>query len=447
MDVVAVPNNIDAERAVIGAALLDRGACDSALSVVNADDFYLQGHSIIWAACSRLSNDSLSVDLLSVSNSLRESGELDRVGGASYLSDLIDCIPDVANVEHYAGIVRETRIRRLIIASSQKLIEDAQSQQGSSTEALELAHAELQKLTERALSRDLVQISEPSEARIKLLELGEDTSGIKTGFSDLDRMVNGFKPQEFILIGARPSTGKTALALSIARNAALKHEKKIAFFSLEQNNDSMACRMLALEARVNLTKILSSCQVTRDDFRKITMAMERIRECEIYIDDTSAISATQVGAKARRMQAQCGLDLIIIDYAQLMRSPGRGQEEIGRNNSNAIKKMAKDLGVPIILLSQLNRESERRGKSSTPMMSDIRGSGAYEEDADLIIGLRDPLRGDNSRPDSRTIEVHVLKQRQGRTGVVELMFDGAYVRFDSVSYDYESSVDNAGDGW
>jgi replicative DNA helicase len=443
-----LPHEPEAERAVLGAILLDPGALLSVLEKLRGEEFYLEAHRVIYTACLRLHGRGQAADLLTVTNHLREEGGLERVGGASYLSSLIDSLPDIANVAHYAEIVHDKAVKRRLIEAAQRILTTCTLDQGEAKEAVELAQRDVYKIAEDALSGGLIPIAELADRELKVLEEARASqsalTGIDTGFARLNEMTSGLQPSDLVILAARPSMGKTSLAVNICAHAALRSAKKVAIFSLEMSAQQLVRRLLSAEARVD-QKRLSTGYLSRSDWPKLTMAAQGLKDVQLWIDDTPGITVLELSAKARRLKQEHDLDLVMVDYLQLMSGGGRFNS---RNDevsaiSRGLKGVAKELNLPMLVLSQLSRQPDRRGGDHRPQLSDLRESGSIEQDADVVMFIIRPSVYDRDAEDPRKAELIIAKQRNGPTGEIELVFHHEFTRFENlaVGYDHAESAD------
>lgn len=438
LDFKVPPHNLEAEESVLGGLMLDSEAFMQISDALNEEDFYKLAHRKIFMAIRTLNTKSEPVDIITVSNYLRDKQELEGIGGAQFLANLMDRVPSAVNIESYAKIVREKAILRRLIQLNAENSEKAFKQDYESVDSfLDEVEGQIFKLAEKKESRSgLVGAAELIRASIDQLtylsQRGEEIIGVPSGFDELDNMTAGFQPGDLVILAARPSMGKTAFSLNIAQHVALRHKKHVAYFSVEMAKEQLMMRMLASEARVNLSDIRSG-RIRDTDWPRIIEKASIMAEAPLYIDDTSGISPFEIRSKARRLKAQHGLDMIMIDYLQIMDlkqkvdSRERAVAEISRN----LKAIAKELQVPVIALSQLNRGVEgRSGEARKPVLSDLRESGSIEQDADLIMML---YREEYYEPDNAEIkgmaEVLVRKHRNGPIGDIKLKWEGAVGRF------------------
>jgi replicative DNA helicase len=430
------PQNLEAESSVLGGILLENEAINQVLELLRPEDFYRESHRKIFRAMIELSDRSEPVDLITLSDCLKSRGEIEAVGGSAYLASLADFVPTAANISYYARIVREKSILRNLISAATDIATKGFEEQGNVEEFLDTAEKVIFDISEKKIKASFVavgdMIKDTLKAVEKLYERKEMVTGVPTGYDDLDRLTAGLQPADLIVVAGRPSMGKTAFSLNIATNAAFKGIG-VAVFSLEMAKEQLVLRMLCSEARVDNSKMRSGYLGERD-FPKLASAAGRLHEAPIYIDDTPAISALELRAKARRLvrDRTKKVGLIVIDYLQLMRGMGTAsnrEQEISEI-SRSLKALAKELNVPVIAISQLNRRVEDRS-DKRPMMADLRESGAIEQDSDVIIFIyRDEVY--NPKSDSKGVaEVIVAKQRNGPIDTVYLTFLNEYTRFEN----------------
>jgi len=433
------PQSIEAEESVLGGVLLDNAALDRALEFVTADDFYRESHRKIMRAMLDLSQRGEPVDLVTLSETLKMRGEITDVGGAVYLAELAEKVPTAANITYYARIVRQKAILRGLIQTATEIATMGYEATANVDEFLDQAEHKIFEISERKVRPTFFRIRDimvdSMKAIEQLYERKELVTGVATGFVDLDRMTAGLQPSDLIVIAGRPSMGKTAFALNIAQHAAMSSQTGVAVFSLEMSKEQLVLRLLCSEARVDMSKVRAGFAAERD-FPKLAMAASRLSEAPIYIDDTPALSVLELRAKARRLkrERESKLGLVIVDYLQLMRghdADNREQEISGISRS--LKALAKELSVPVIALSQLNRQVETRAEKK-PVMADLRESGAIEQDADVIAFLYRPIVYDKNA-EERAAEVIIAKQRNGPIGNVPLTFMSEYTRFENRAED------------
>jgi replicative DNA helicase len=439
------PQNTEAEQSILGGILLDNNALNAVLEILEVKDFYNEAHRRIFSAILELSDRNEPSDLITLSNALKEKKHLDSVGGASYLATLVDSVPSAANVAHYAKIVKEKSILRRLIGTATEIL-DKSYHAGSEVDRIldEAEHAifEISENKIRPAFFPLKEILKDSFRTIeRLYEKKELVTGVPTGFDKLDELTSGLQNSELIIVAGRPSMGKTALALNIAQHASIEAGIPVAIFSLEMAKEQLALRMLASEARVDSQRIRKGF-LGETDWPRLTTAAGRLSDAPIFIDDTPAISVLEMKAKSRRLKAEMGLGLVILDYLQLMKGGGYAdtrEQEISEI-SRSLKALSKELSVPVMALSQLNRKVEDR-TNKRPQMADLRESGAIEQDADVIFFLYrdDVYNRSEDNPEKGTAEVIIGKQRNGPVGTVKLTFQEKYTRFDKMAFQTEES--------
>lgn len=445
------PYSEAAEQAVISAVLLDPEAILRATEFLDDSMFYREGHRRIFRAMLALSERGEVIDPLTLTEELSRVSELESSGGRDYIAYLVDVVPTSANVEYHAKIVREKALRRRLIETATTIVGDAFESSRSSAELLDEAEHRIFEVNQARGTEGFTRIKElmyEAMERIEQLHLaGEAVTGVPSGFKDIDEMTAGFQPSDLVIVAARPSMGKTAFILNVAQNAALDHKKPVAFFSLEMSKQSLLQRMLTSEARIDAQRLRKG-KLRDDEFVQLGRAAGLLSQAPIWIDDTPGISLLEMRSKARRLKSEHDVSMVIIDYLQLMQGPPgveNRQQEISII-SRSLKALARELRVPVIALSQLSRAPEQRaGDSKRPQLSDLRESGAIEQDADIVMFLYrqeyyDRLEGkDPSQPDKDgkisqgLAEVIVGKQRNGPTGTVSLYFNHAYTRFENYS--------------
>ncbi len=449
-----LPASIDAERSILGAILLENHSYNEAAEKLKADDFALESHRRIYSRMEELINSGRAVDIVTLAEELARRKEVESVGGVAYLASLTEGLPRRLSIEEYVRIVKDKSLLRQLIHICSTAITSAADQSEDALEVLNAAESRLLEVTEKGISRGFASIPEivrDSFGSIdNLYKEGREVTGLATHFTDFDRMTSGLQKSELIIIAARPSMGKTAWAINIAQNAAVRGGKTVAVFSLEMSKESLLRRMLASEALVDSQKIQKGF-LGRDDQDKLTRALERLVEAPIYIDDTPGISLAEMRAKARRLKQKEGaLDLVVIDYLQLMTGgTGTGTKKYENRTqevsavSRGLKALAKELEVPVIALSQLSRASEQRGGDKKPMLSDLRESGSIEQDADVVAFIHREAyynRDENGQPDPETenkAEIIIAKQRNGPTGSVHLAYLSRCTRFENLAFNGE----------
>jgi len=441
------PQALEAEESVLGGVLLDNTALDRVIELVRPDDFYRGAHRKLFRAMLSLSERSEPVDLITLSESLRARGELTDVGGAAYLSELTERVPTAANIMHYARIVRDRAVLRELITAATEIATKGYEATGDTSELLDRAEQAIFAIAERKVRASFFRLQDILVDSLKtierLYEHKQTVTGVPTGFTDLDRLTSGLQPSDLIIVAGRPSMGKTAFCLNIAENCALRADVGVAVFSLEMAKEQLAMRMLCSEARVDLARVRTG-HLTDREFPRLAMAAGRLADAPVYIDDTPALSVLELRAKARRLRRDpaAKLGLVIVDYIQLMHgSEGKDNREQEISEiSRSLKALAKELQVPVVALSQLNRQVENR-QPPIPRLADLRESGAIEQDADVICFLyREEYYLDDS--DKKGVaDVIVAKQRNGPVGTVELTFLKEYTRFENREVSPEDMAD------
>lgn len=432
------PQNVEAEKSVLGSMLISDEAIGVAVEILNEIWFYEPAHQTIYRAILDLYNMRKQVDLITLSDKLKNDGRLDEVGGVTYLSVLMDFVPTAANIEHYAQIVKEKGVLRRLIKNATQIITDSYDARGDiegvvdNAEKLIFEIADLRQRQQSFLLKDLVKSSMVTLDH--LYQRKEHITGIPTGFTKFDTMTSGLQNSDLIILAGRPSMGKSALAVSIAENAAIDQKIPVAIFSLEMSKEQLVQRMLCSQARVDAHKVRSGF-LSASDWPKLTAAAGKLSEAKIFIDDTPAISAMELRAKARRLKANYDIKMVVLDYLQLMQGSKNSesrQQEISEI-SRSLKALARELNVPVIALSQLSRAVESR-QDHRPQLSDLRESGAIEQDADVVVLL---VREDyyNATSENEGIaEVIIAKQRNGPVGPIKLQFTKEFMRFENLAY-------------
>lgn len=430
------PQNIAAEQSILGGLMLEQEAWDQIADIITENDFYKPAHRIIFTAIKDLHRKHQPTDLITVSNHLMATQELDGVGGPSYLAELMDQTPSTANIATYGKIVRDKALLRSLITINGNLTEKAYSEDFEDVDSfLDEVEASIFSVAEKKNVSGLVSSSDLVKASLeKLEELYANrgtVTGVSSGFTEFDRMTAGFQPGELTIIAARPSMGKTAFSLNIALHAALREKKKVAYFSVEMAKEQMMVRMLANEAKISLSDLRVG-QIDDGTWPKLINTAARLSEAGVFIDDTAGISPFEIRAKARRLKAKHGLDLIFVDYLQLMslKQKVESREREVSEISKMLKAIAKELSVPVLALAQLNRGVEGR-TDRRPMLSDLRESGSIEQDADIICMLFREDYYDRDNPEIKGLsEVIIGKQRNGPTGTVKLRWRAEYGVFE-----------------
>ncbi len=433
------PQNVEAEQSILGSILLENGSINAALEIINKDDFYNEAHRKIFSVIVELSDRNEPVDLITLSNALKDKQLLDSVGGTAYLASLVDNVPSAANVANYAKIVKEKAILRGLIGSATEIINSCYETGSDVDQVLDKAEHSIFEISENKVRPSFYPIKDIVRESFRAIEdlftRKELITGVATGFDRIDDMTSGLQNSDLIIIAGRPSMGKTAFALNIAQHAALETQTPVAIFSLEMSKEQLAFRMLASEAKVDSQRLRKGF-LGETDWPKLTTAAGRLSEAPLYIDDTPAISVLEMKAKSRRLKADQGLGLVVVDYIQLMRAGGytNSREQEISEISRSLKALAKELKVPVIALSQLNRKVEDR-PNRRPQMADLRESGAIEQDADVIAFIyRDEVYNkSDDNPDKGVAEIIIGKQRNGPTGAVKLAFLDKFTTFENLA--------------
>lgn len=434
------PQDIEAEKCVLGSIFLDNAAILKVVELLTPEDFYRQAHAAIFRTMLDLFNRNEPIDLVTVHAALKERELLEQVGGAAYLAELAHFVPTAANVTYYANIVREKSILRRLIRVSTEIASRCYEAVEPVDDLLEEAERAIFEVRAQGSRRSFFPIKEVIKDAVLQIEhlhqKRQEVTGVPTGFYEFDRLTAGLQNSDLIIVAGRPSMGKTSFALNVAQHAAVEEGIPVAIFSLEMSREQLAMRMLCAEARVDAQAVRTG-KLSDADWQRLTYAANRLSKAPIFIDDTPAISVLELRAKARRLMAEHGLGLIIIDYLQLMRGRERRErrEQEISEISSSLKAMAKELNVPVMALSQLNRRVEER-PDKRPQLSDLRESGAIEQDADVIIFIyRDEVYRKDS-PEKGIAELIIGKQRNGPTGVVKLAFLAQYSTFGNLDEDH-----------
>ncbi|CAN5751815.1 replicative DNA helicase [soil metagenome] len=438
-----LPHNLEAEKSVLGAILIQNEAFNHAAELIDAKDFFRNAHSRIFEKMILLSERGDAIDFITLKEELSKSGELETVGGPAYIASLADGVPRSANVEYYSKIVKEKSTLRSLIYSAQKILVEAYDAEQEADLLLDEAERSIFAIAEDRIRagfvplRDLVQTS---FATIEKLQQHKGmVTGVATGFVDLDEMTSGLQPSDLILVAARPSMGKTSFVLNIAQHIGTSTDMTVGFFSLEMSKEQLFMRMLTSEARIDAHRFRTG-YLNEKDYGRLSHALGTLAEAKVFIDDTASIGVLEMRAKARRLKAEHGLHLLVIDYIQLMQGRGRfesRQTEIA-SISRSLKGLAKELGVPIVALSQLSRASETRA-DHRPQLSDLRESGALEQDADVVMFIyrAEQYRDSDGNPNTDeqgTAEIIIGKQRNGPVGTAKLAFIKEHTRFENLAH-------------
>ncbi len=432
------PWSQEAEQAVLGAMILDQDAALSAAELLEHGMFYKESHRRLFRSLVALTEQRVVIDHVTLRDELVRRQDLDAVGGMEYIAEVVDSVASAANLEHHARIVKDKSILRRLIEASTATITAAYDARLPTGEMVDQAEARIFKIGQERRQDGFTRIKEmlwPTMERIESLQKsGKKVTGVPSGFADLDEMTSGFQPSELVIVAARPSMGKTAFCLNIATQAAVEGHG-VAIFSLEMSKDSLVQRMLCAEARVD-SQAVRRGQLRDRDFTNLARAAGVLQQCPVWIDDTPAITLLEMRSKARRLKSEYNLGMIIVDYLQLMRSPEYADNRVQEVSdiSRSLKALSRELEVPVVALSQLSRASEQRGGDRRPQLSDLRDSGAIEQDADLVLFIHRPEYYDREDESKRGLaEVMLSKNRNGPTGDVNLRFTREYTRFDNFS--------------
>jgi replicative DNA helicase len=435
-----LPNNLDAERSVLGAILLDNNALNTAIETLRPDDFFLDQHRRVFTQMIALAEVQQAIDLITLTEELHRRGDLEAAGGAPYLASLADGMPKVSNVEHYARIVKEKAMLRNLIHTTHNIQQRAFEGEDGADMILDNAESSIFELAEDRVKAGLISVKEivrdNFERLEKIFKEGKSITGIPTGYVELDKLTSGFQPSELLILAARPSQGKTALALNLAENIAIRGGQPVAIFSLEMSKESLLQRLVASVAQIDAHKFRTG-HLSRTDWSSMTEALGTISNAPLWVDDAGSISVLEIGAKARRLKRDKGLSLLIVDYLQLITARGRfgnRQEEVA-SISRGLKGLAKELQIPVLVLSQLTRAPERDERG--PQLSDLRESGAIEQDADVVMFIYRPhfFKAGASPEEREETELRIAKQRNGPTENVKFVFRSRLTRFEEAAPD------------
>jgi replicative DNA helicase len=433
----ALPSNVDAERSLLGAVLVNNENYYRVVEFLRPEDFYLDSHRVIFRNMTGLMENSRAIDLITLQDELLRNSSLESSGGIGYLSGLLDGIPHLVNIDHYIEIVRDKALLRQMINSASKMIAACFDQAEPADAILDQAEQALFNLSEKRTKSGFVSVQEMEEDAQRLLtKLYEDKemiTGVPTGFTDLDRMTSGFQPGDLVILAARPSMGKTALALNVAQHVALKRSLPCGIFSLEMSKQQLLMRFLCAESLVDAHKVRTG-YIGKDDFRQLIDALGVVTRAPLYIDDSSSLTIMEMRAKARRLKAEHGLSLLIVDYLQLMSGYGRVENRVQEISgiSRGLKALAKELEVPVIALSQLSRAPEQRQGDHRPQLSDLRESGSIEQDADVVLFIYREEVYKRDEENEGKADLIISKQRNGPIGTVKLAFLKQYTKFENL---------------
>lgn len=430
-----LPSNVEAERSILGAILLDNAVCNQAIELLRREDFFLDSNRRIFDKMVVLSERLMPIDLITLSDELRRAGEFEQIGGATYIASLIDGVPRTDTIEPYAKLVKQKSMLRKLITASQQIVSLAFEEEDDADVIIDKAEQMIFRIAEDRVRQGFQYIGDVAHRRLEQIEQmagrPEMITGVPTGFTDFDRMTSGLQRQELIVIAARPSMGKTALALNMAQYAS-KNANVVGIFSLEMSAEQLVSRLLCSEARVDAHRLRTG-YLNREEWARLADALRRLCETKVFIDDTAAVGVMEMRAKCRRLKAEHGLDLLIVDYLQLMAGRGRiesRQQEVSQI-SRDLKGLAKELDIPVLALSQLSRAPEQRSEHK-PQLSDLRESGAIEQDSDVVCFIYREEIYNPTDENQGTAELIIGKQRNGPTGTVQLAFLKEFTRFENM---------------
>lgn len=448
------PHSHEAEMAVLGAVMLNKTALSKAVEVLVPDSFYQEKNRKIFEVMLWMSERNITIDIVSLGEELRRRNVLESIGGTFYLAQINQNTPTAANVEQYARIVQEHALKRQLIQASSEILARCYDHSTDALDEIDKAETEIFRIAEQRLRKSYVgmgKLAKDTFATIASMVNGDnsDLLGTSTGFVKLDDMLGGFRKSDLVIIAARPSMGKTALALSIARNIAMDSNVGIAFFSIEMAAEQLSMRLLSAEARINAHKLITG-NISQNDLPALAQKMDKLAKAPIFIDDSASLTVMELRAKCRRLKAEQNIGVVMVDYLQLMSAPTAKNESREREISSisrALKQIAKELNIPVIALSQLNRGVEARA-DKRPMLSDLRESGSIEQDADVVMFVHRPehyeiMNYDDGTPTAGTAELIIGKQRNGPVGAVRVAYLKEYARFENLAFGTDSAPDYA----
>lgn len=428
------PHNLESEQCVIGSIIVEEETLVPVAEILDREDFYIDAHKVIYDSMIELGNERKPIDMITLTNRLKEKGYLDQVGGVTYLTSITNMIPTTSNVKVYAEIVKKNSTLRKLIKASNDIISMGYEASDSLDDILNVAEKKIFDISQDRMSQDFKPISEVLTSVTAMIEevysKGSDITGLDTGFIDLNKKLGGFHKSDLILIAARPGMGKTAFALNLVANAAIRSKSSVAVFSLEMSKEQLVQRLLSSQSNVALNNI-SKGKIADDEWKKLTDAMTVLSSSHIFIDDTPGIKVSEIRSKCRKLKMEEGLDMIMIDYLQLMEADGRAdnrQQEVSKI-SRSLKILAKEMNCPVIALSQLSRNTES-GKDHMPKLSDLRDSGAIEQDADIVMFIyRDEYYTKMETKKKDLAEIIIAKNRHGEISNIELVWIGKIQKF------------------
>lgn len=443
------PQAVDVEMAVLGAMLLEKGALAKAIEILDESCFYKPAHQRIFEAMTALFERSEPVDLITLIDELRRRAELEKVGGEFYLTELTTKVTSAANVEFHAHIVLEKALMRQLIVSSSDVISRAYNETEDALDLLDEAEQKIFQISEQRMKKSFVSMNTAVHSTMEMLESihgkHSGVTGVPSAFTELDNYTGGFQKSDLIIVAGRPSQGKTAFVLSVARNASIIHDVPVGFFSLEMSSQQLVLRLICAEARVDAHSVRTG-RLPEDEWRKLSTSVGKLYKAKIFIDDTPALSVLEIRAKARRLKAEHNVGMIVVDYLQLMQGPKNVQsrEQEISTISRSLKALAKEINIPVVALSQLNRAVEARG-DKRPVLADLRESGAIEQDADVVLFVHRPemyniMNDDNNESTEGIAEIIIGKQRNGPTGTARMAFIKQYARFENLTRSFAGSL-------
>ena len=433
-----LPHNLDAERSVLGAILLDNHVLNMAIEKLRPEDFFLEQHRRVFQQMIALGEAQHAIDLVTLTDELYRHGELEAAGGAAYLAQLVDGVPRITNLEHYARIVKEKALLRSLIHSTHAIQQQALEADEDADVILDRAESSIFQLAEERVRAGFIGVKELVRENFdrlaRIFTEGKRITGLPTGYQQLDNITSGLQPSELLILAARPSMGKTALALNIAENVSLRSGDPVAIFSLEMSKESLLLRLLASHARIDAHKFRTG-HLAREDWGKMTDSLGRLAEAPLWIDDSGSVTVVEMGAKTRRLKRDKGLSLVIVDYLQLVAARGRfsNRNEEVTSITRGLKGLAKELKVPVLVLSQLTRAPEREERR--PQLADLRESGSIEQDADVVLFIYRPniYKPDETPEERAKAEIIIAKQRNGPTDRINFVFLNTFTRFEEAA--------------
>ena len=443
------PQAVDVEMAVLGAMLLEKGALAKAIEILDESCFYKPAHQRIFEAMTALFERSEPVDLITLIDELRRRAELEKIGGEFYLTELTTKVTSAANVEFHAHIVLEKALMRQLIVSSSDVISRAYNETEDALDLLDEAEQKIFQISEQRMKKSFVTMNTAVHSTMEMIESihgkHSGVTGVPSAFTEVDNYTGGFQKSDLIIVAGRPSQGKTAFVLSVARNASIIHDVPVGFFSLEMSSQQLVLRLICAEARVDAHSVRTG-RLPEDEWRKLSTSVGKLYKAKIFIDDTPALSVLEIRAKARRLKAEHNVGLIVVDYLQLMQGPKNAQsrEQEISTISRSLKALAKEINIPVVALSQLNRAVEARG-DKRPVLADLRESGAIEQDADVVLFVHRPemyniMNDENNESTEGIAEIIIGKQRNGPTGTARMAFIKQYARFENLTRSFAGSL-------